>query len=522
MKSCILDHLWGFEDGKKKMHWRSWEWMTAPKSLGGMGFRDLGLFNQAMLARQGWRILTDPNSLCARVLKGRYFPDSDFWNASQPSGASFTWRSILFGRELLKKGVRWGIGNGTSVKIINDFWIPRIKPSMVRPLLPIPEDVTVDFLLDSSRGEWDEIKVFAFFDEATAQQIMQIPVSGHGGEDFISWPQDKRGLFLVRSAYNLARSETFMVAQSENGKGMTSELQENVHMWKKLWRINAPGKMLITLWRIVHDCLPSGFQLRRRHIPVNEGCCFCERDDRIEHIFLLCPFAECVWDSIKSHFDLKLCRSDLRSMKQWVFDFLGRSSNIQKTAMAVTLWHIWEARNQSRNNTTPTSPRQVTLKILAYVDMIEQHCTRSALAARSDPPQSAPKWRPPPEGTILINTDAAVFRATGLFGLGFLLRDHNGVCLLAVNERHTGCISPETAEAMAIRCALRAALDEGYQKIVLASDCLSIIQRIQSVGCDRSMNGALISDIKVLATGFWDCSFMHVSRSTNAAAHLLA
>lgn len=70
MKSCILDHLWGFEDGKKKMHWRSWEWMTAPKSLGGMGFRDLGLFNQAMLARQGWRILTDPNSLCARVLKG--------------------------------------------------------------------------------------------------------------------------------------------------------------------------------------------------------------------------------------------------------------------------------------------------------------------------------------------------------------------------------------------------------------------------------------------------------------------
>lgn len=130
MKSCILDHLWGFEDGKKKMHWRSWEWMTAPKSLGGMGFRDLGLFNQAMLARQGWRILTDPNSLCARVLKGRYFPDSDFWNASQPSGASFTWRSILFGRELLKKGVRWGIGNGTSVKIINDFWIPRIKSSV--------------------------------------------------------------------------------------------------------------------------------------------------------------------------------------------------------------------------------------------------------------------------------------------------------------------------------------------------------------------------------------------------------
>jgi len=90
MRMTISNQFWGIENGKKKMHWRSWEWLTTPKALGGMGFRDMELFNQAMLGKQCWRLLTVPHSLCARVLKGRYFP-RDFWFAPQPRSSSFTW-----------------------------------------------------------------------------------------------------------------------------------------------------------------------------------------------------------------------------------------------------------------------------------------------------------------------------------------------------------------------------------------------------------------------------------------------
>jgi hypothetical protein len=91
---------------RKKMHWRSWEWLSTPKTLGDMGFRDLALFNQSMLAKQGWRLLIELDSLCTRVLKGRYFPDTDFWNAPKPCSSSYTWRSILHGHDLLVQGIR--------------------------------------------------------------------------------------------------------------------------------------------------------------------------------------------------------------------------------------------------------------------------------------------------------------------------------------------------------------------------------------------------------------------------------
>jgi hypothetical protein len=121
------------ENGKKKMHWRSWEWLTTPKSMGGMGFRDMGLFNQAMLGKQCWRILTEPDSLCAKVLKGRYFPNCTFLDAPQPRSSSFTWRSLMYGKEILMKGVLWRVGDGKTIRINKDNWIQ--CSSMIKPIV---------------------------------------------------------------------------------------------------------------------------------------------------------------------------------------------------------------------------------------------------------------------------------------------------------------------------------------------------------------------------------------------------
>jgi hypothetical protein len=67
MKTTIANYWWGSSADNRHMHWIRWERLTRPKVSGGMGFRDLPLFNKAMLGKQGWRLMTRPDSLCVRV-----------------------------------------------------------------------------------------------------------------------------------------------------------------------------------------------------------------------------------------------------------------------------------------------------------------------------------------------------------------------------------------------------------------------------------------------------------------------
>ena len=87
------------------------------KGQGGLGFRDFRVFNHALLARQAWRLIEFSDSLCARVLGANYFPNGDVLDTAFPPQVSSTWKAIMHGLELLKRGAIWRVRNGASIKI---------------------------------------------------------------------------------------------------------------------------------------------------------------------------------------------------------------------------------------------------------------------------------------------------------------------------------------------------------------------------------------------------------------------
>ena len=100
IESQICKFFWRQWGDNRRIHWVRWIDLCKPKLQGGMGFKDLSMFNDALLAKQTWRLLHNTQSLFYWVFKAKYFPNTTVMGDKNPNNASYAWKSIIKGRDV--------------------------------------------------------------------------------------------------------------------------------------------------------------------------------------------------------------------------------------------------------------------------------------------------------------------------------------------------------------------------------------------------------------------------------------
>nr|POE76406.1 putative ribonuclease h protein [Quercus suber] len=116
--------LWGDTEHHRSCHTVNWETVTRPKEARGLGLSSTRHRNHAILMNQAWRLLSNPTSLWARVLKAKYFPHTTLFTSPRTSRGSHIWTALPIGAKLLFDGMRWVVGDGATIRIWKDHWLP--------------------------------------------------------------------------------------------------------------------------------------------------------------------------------------------------------------------------------------------------------------------------------------------------------------------------------------------------------------------------------------------------------------
>ncbi|XP_042958008.1 uncharacterized protein LOC122293496 [Carya illinoinensis] len=210
LEEMMARFWWGQKSDERKICWLSWKKMCDSKLSGGLGFKNLQLFNMALLAKQGWRIMTQESSLLHRIFKARYFPTSSFKDSMLGGTHSFVWRGIWEAKTYLLKGCRWRVGNGLSINIWEDYWLPNHKLVPTPPITATDSaserDNSVASLMMQNPRRWDIEKVRSLIPAREANEVLSIRLSSEDVSDSLVWEHEKSGLYSVNSAYQFFHS----------------------------------------------------------------------------------------------------------------------------------------------------------------------------------------------------------------------------------------------------------------------------------------------------------------------------
>lgn len=122
------------------MHLVNWATLCKPIKNRGTGSKQTHAINMSLLAKAGWRLLKEPDSVWSRLLKAKYGGGSTLRSIFQEKqNSSNAWRGIVWSPQILHRGIKWVDWKRISFPFWEDVWLED-KPLTMVALKPVSDN----------------------------------------------------------------------------------------------------------------------------------------------------------------------------------------------------------------------------------------------------------------------------------------------------------------------------------------------------------------------------------------------
>ncbi|XP_073015284.1 uncharacterized protein [Primulina eburnea] len=191
--------------------------------------------------------------------------------------------------------------------------------------------------------------------------------------------------------------------------------------------------------------------------------------------------------------------NEVEGFIQWLFKMFQQVDVESLENIAMVLWGIWRARNEKIWNRIVRPADSIVSSAIQFLTdwKAVRNITTNPEGTTHREVERFP-WIKPQAPTLKCNVDASVQNGSGLFGVGMVLRDYEGVFVSARTNAFPGRALVKEAEAMAIKEALSWIMEMNIQEAIFESDAKGVTEALNSTRDDDSEFGAIILECREL------------------------
>ncbi|GJY36083.1 NIN-like protein [Tanacetum coccineum] len=301
---------------------------------GGLGIKNLQVWNEVLLVKQLWNVISKKNTLWVKWVNTEILRDKSVWVVDASANSSVGWKEMLKLRDKIRKYVLWKIGDGQKINTWYDTWnaiSPLCEIITSREIYEVGLNIETNIvdLVMSYGGNWPD----GWTNEYPILSQYGILSIQDGRIDAIVWV-DKNGEEKPFSVKNVWKD---------------MECDEAKADWcKVVWfNRNIPRHALV-LWMALQNRLNTQDRIAVWKPNDVMHCVFCNQClDSIEHLFFKCKYSKNVWKELQRLLNVNISFSWRNSVEE--LQRLPNNNNIwsivRRLMFGVVVYYIWQERN---------------------------------------------------------------------------------------------------------------------------------------------------------------------------------